>query len=450
LITPAITITDGDQVSFYAASVGTWLETFNVKVSTTDTDMASFTIDLGTEADISADWTKYTYVPTDDAGISDGDVIYVAVQVVSVDANVMTLDNFDVAQPAITSDIAVEGQLAGKYTIIPEFFTTEFDLSAEVSNTGAELPAGQVVNVSEEGGTYTGTATTTAAIPDASSEVVSVTPIFSPAAVGDYTIAFETLLSEDTDMTNNYDTVSVSVSDSIYARDLGPDGGSMGIGDAADGILGQLYEIESEVTLTSVTFMLNHPTSESTTVKLYAYVDSVSGTELATSETISVDTTTAAMYSIYTVPINATLAAGTYFIGLEEPNAGNITLATSPMPAANAEAWVYYNSAWQPATDFGFYHTYVLRANLDNTVDIAENADAGVSVYPNPANNVVTVENAENAQITIVNMVGQVVASQVANSNRESINISDLSNGTYVIRIENGNEVSTQKLNVIR
>ena len=62
----------------------------------------------------------------------------------------------------------------------------------------------------------------------------------------------------------------------------------------------------------------------------------------------------------------------------------------------------------------------------------------------------VTVENAENSEITIVNMVGQVVASQVANSNRESINISDLSDGTYIIRIENGNEVSTQKLNVIR
>lgn len=93
---------------------------------------------------------------------------------------------------------------------------------------------------------------------------------------------------------------------------------------------------------------------------------------------------------------------------------------------------------------------WVDNVNLTISTDVNDMTASNVAIYPNPANNVVTVENAENAQITIVNMVGQVVASQVANSNRESINISDLSNGTYVIRIENGNEVSTQKLNVIR
>ncbi|MFO7789007.1 MAG: T9SS type A sorting domain-containing protein [Bacteroidales bacterium] len=71
-------------------------------------------------------------------------------------------------------------------------------------------------------------------------------------------------------------------------------------------------------------------------------------------------------------------------------------------------------------------------------------------VFPNPANNTVYVANAENADISIINMLGQVVASQTANSSRETVNISDLSNGTYIIRIKDGNEVITQKLNVIR
>ncbi|MFO7790616.1 MAG: T9SS type A sorting domain-containing protein, partial [Bacteroidales bacterium] len=62
----------------------------------------------------------------------------------------------------------------------------------------------------------------------------------------------------------------------------------------------------------------------------------------------------------------------------------------------------------------------------------------------------VYVENAENAEINILNMLGQKVASQTATSSRETVNISDLSNGTYIIRIEDGNEVITQKLNVVK
>jgi hypothetical protein len=113
--------------------------------------------------------------------------------------------------------------------------------------------------------------------------------------------------------------------------------------------------------------------------------------------------------------------------------------------------------AGEASVHFAFHYVgndgaaaYVDLFEVDFGTNVSADNNSNIAVYPNPANNVVTIENAENAQITIVNMVGQVVASQVANSNRESINISDLSNGTYVIRIENGNEVSTQKLNVIR
>jgi hypothetical protein len=87
---------------------------------------------------------------------------------------------------------------------------------------------------------------------------------------------------------------------------------------------------------------------------------------------------------------------------------------------------------------------------IDAAVGENDNSLSRIAVYPNPANNMVTVENAENAEISIVNMLGQVVAIKVADSNRVSINTADLTEGTYIIRIENGDEVSTQKLNVIR
>ncbi|MFO7879659.1 MAG: choice-of-anchor J domain-containing protein [Bacteroidales bacterium] len=87
---------------------------------------------------------------------------------------------------------------------------------------------------------------------------------------------------------------------------------------------------------------------------------------------------------------------------------------------------------------------------IDAAVGENMNATENIAVFPNPADNMIYVENAENAQINVMNMVGQVVASKLADSNRVSISIADLAEGTYIIRIENGNEVSTQKLNVIR
>ncbi|MFO7790951.1 MAG: choice-of-anchor J domain-containing protein, partial [Bacteroidales bacterium] len=93
---------------------------------------------------------------------------------------------------------------------------------------------------------------------------------------------------------------------------------------------------------------------------------------------------------------------------------------------------------------------YVDLFEVDEGTEVNDLDNSIISVFPNPANNTVYVENAENAEINILNMLGQKVASQTATSSRETVNISDLSNGTYIIRIEDGNEVITQKLNVVK
>ncbi len=87
---------------------------------------------------------------------------------------------------------------------------------------------------------------------------------------------------------------------------------------------------------------------------------------------------------------------------------------------------------------------------LDAGVNVSDAEIKEISIYPNPANDVVTIANAENAEITIVNMLGQRVISQTANSDRETVNVSDLTDGTYIIRIESNDKVTTQKLNVVK
>ena len=86
----------------------------------------------------------------------------------------------------------------------------------------------------------------------------------------------------------------------------------------------------------------------------------------------------------------------------------------------------------------------------DKPNGLQENANYSVNVYPNPANNVVTIANAAGAQIDIYNLAGQQVASVASASANQVISVANLAEGLYVIRVANGNQVSTSKLSVVR
>lgn len=83
---------------------------------------------------------------------------------------------------------------------------------------------------------------------------------------------------------------------------------------------------------------------------------------------------------------------------------------------------------------------------IDLCTEIEENAANEISIYPNPANNVITIANAENANVEFVNALGQTVMTKNGISNNQSVDISNLVSGTYFIKI---NE-KVIKVNIIR
>ncbi|HOE39484.1 MAG TPA: T9SS type A sorting domain-containing protein [Bacteroidales bacterium] len=78
--------------------------------------------------------------------------------------------------------------------------------------------------------------------------------------------------------------------------------------------------------------------------------------------------------------------------------------------------------------------------------NLNENIAKAISVYPNPANNVLNVANAENANIVIVNMLGEVVANVNNASSNQNIDISKLANGTYFVKVDG----EVFKINVVK
>lgn len=81
-----------------------------------------------------------------------------------------------------------------------------------------------------------------------------------------------------------------------------------------------------------------------------------------------------------------------------------------------------------------------------SATSIKNNVANTISIFPNPAKDLVNISNVPNANISINDISGKTIYTKNNCSENEKINISNLNSGIYFIRIENNNEVFTKKL----
>jgi len=87
----------------------------------------------------------------------------------------------------------------------------------------------------------------------------------------------------------------------------------------------------------------------------------------------------------------------------------------------------------------------------DTTTAIRENSIDLVKVYPNPVLNNLRIENLYDAtNINIYNVMGQVVRTIPSATGSISVDMSNLSNGLYFIKMQNGKTVRTEKIQVVK
>ncbi len=102
LITPQLTLLSGSTVtfSFWAHSYSSsYLEDFNVKLSTTGVEISDFTIVLDEVTDVPYEWEEYTY----DLSNYEGQSVYLAIQCVSDNDYYLYADDFLVSGNKITN-----------------------------------------------------------------------------------------------------------------------------------------------------------------------------------------------------------------------------------------------------------------------------------------------------------------------------------------------------------
>lgn len=104
---------------------------------------------------------------------------------------------------------------------------------------------------------------------------------------------------------------------------------------------------------------------------------------------------------------------------------------------------------WQSNGDYGSgasktfgYQVITLGTNDIQTI--------GAVIYPNPAQNTVNIAGAEQASITVYDVLGRMVWSQTQADNLVEMDVTSFSAGTYFVRLTKGNQTQTEKLVITR
>lgn len=86
----------------------------------------------------------------------------------------------------------------------------------------------------------------------------------------------------------------------------------------------------------------------------------------------------------------------------------------------------------------------VLNASKKNISDLSKNSlqlisNDNIKVFPNPANSILTIESERNSDISIFNMLGQEIITITNSEQYQKIDVSNIENGTYIVKITNNN-----------
>jgi len=88
--------------------------------------------------------------------------------------------------------------------------------------------------------------------------------------------------------------------------------------------------------------------------------------------------------------------------------------------------------------------------STEEELSISDNELQNVAIYPNPTKSILNINNAKNASIEVLDLLGRIVLTKSNISINEQLNVSELNSGTYIIKISNNNKVVIDKFIINR
>ena len=377
------------------------------------------------------------------------------------------VDNVSISNATAPEPDASVAPVLGEYTIVPlTQVGSPIATSAVITNSGnADITNAVVSSTVYDGAmnvVHTETSAPVATIAVAGSETVTLTG-YTPMAVDAYMVQHIVTIDEADVASGNDSTMyTFVVSDSVYARDNGVVEGGLGFNaDATNPVveadLGQSFEVVATDTLSSVSMLITNPggSNEGTVLTASIYeVDATTGeptNEIGTTVGVTIDATENAFWDC---PIlnGLILNPGTYVIVANQP-ADNLGLGYTSSIFTEGTTWnqsTTLATGWANNETYNFLVSFLLRANfgevVESTVGLDEVNSSEISIYPNPStgnfNLNISNLNAASVDVEITDVSGKVILSNAYNTNNgsvnESINISNVDDGVYIVRVNGG------------
>ena len=75
-----------------------------------------------------------------------------------------------------------------------------------------------------------------------------------------------------------------------------------------------------------------------------------------------------------------------------------------------------------------------------------------VSIYPNPASDFIEArfQSATESQISVINVNGQVVAAQKFNNENPKLDVSNLTNGNYIVQVKTATSTTNKNIVIVK
>jgi PKD repeat protein len=276
----------------------------------------------------------------------------------------IALDNFVIdtfAPPA--ADAVLSGATINnfEYPIIP---LTQFDslsFSGKIKNEGLQSVTNAKIAVTVSG--YSGVISL-GGINSLSSDSGSTSTKYMATSIGSKSICFAASISEtESTLSNNYDTLSILVSDTVLARENLPSTTS-GIGfNAGSGEIGQRFYINNTDSVTSATIYITNPKAgDSVRVKLRNY-SGTPGSVIDSSYTITMQ----AGKNWYTAAFKCfnVLSPGDYFVAVEQlVAASNMSLGYTTKFFKPNTSYFGSSAGWTLAESANFSISELIRLNF--------------------------------------------------------------------------------------
>ena len=165
--------------------------------------------------------------------------------------------------------------------------------------------------------------------------------------------------------------------------------------------------------------------------------------------TVTANASFVAQFSSRAVTINATATEGGVVTGAGLYDYGEmVTLNATPNTDYVFVSWTENGAIVSTEAELTFVaeKDRNLVANFTYYTDIDENTNVSITMFPNPVSTEMTVmTNMSSYQLDIYTVTGALVRSMNNCNGTATVNVEDLSNGTYIIRLHNDNVVETRR-----